>query len=52
MQECIQTLADAGPRDAVTPRTSADDPSNQPYQAAFQACPDVAITPGLARGRR
>ena len=25
------------------PEESGDDPSNQPYQAAFQACPDVAL---------
>ena len=43
MQECIQTLSDAG-LDTPSPEESGDDPSNQPYQAAFQACPDVAIT--------
>ena len=42
MQECIQTLTDAG-LDTPTPEESGDDPSNQPYQAAFQACPDVAL---------
>lgn len=43
MQECIQTLADQGV-ETPTPEESGDDPSNQPYQAAFQACPDVALT--------
>ena len=42
MQECIQTLADHGV-ETPTPEESGDDPSNQPYQAAFQACPDVAL---------
>jgi hypothetical protein len=42
MQECVQTLSDAG-QDTPTPADSGDDPSNQPYQAAFQACPDVAL---------
>ena len=42
MQECVQTLADQG-LDTPTPEESGDDPSNQPYQAAFQACPDVAL---------
>ena len=42
MQECIQTLADAG-LETPTPEESGDDPSNQPYQAAFQACPDIDI---------
>ncbi len=42
MQECIQTLSDAG-LETPTPEESGDDPSNQPYQAAFQACPDVAL---------
>ncbi|MET1050416.1 MAG: hypothetical protein ABWZ55_12405, partial [Acidimicrobiales bacterium] len=43
MQECVQTLSDAG-LDTPSPEETGDDPSNQPYQAAFQACPDVAIT--------
>lgn len=42
MQECIATLADAG-IDTPSPDESGDDPSNQPYQAAFQACPDIAL---------
>ena len=43
MQECIQVLTDAG-LETPTPEEVGDDPSNQPYQAAFQACPDVALT--------
>jgi hypothetical protein len=43
MQECIAVL-DAAGLDTPTPEDSGDDPSNQPYQAAFQACPDVALT--------
>jgi hypothetical protein len=44
MQECIQTLTDAGLETPSPEDIGTDDPSNQPYQAAFQACPDVAIT--------
>ena len=42
MQECIADLADPGV-ETPTPEEFGDDPSNQPYQAAFQACPDVAL---------
>src|SRR5262245_65869343 len=42
MQKCIATLTDAG-IDTPEPKDVGDDPSNQPYQAAFQACPDVAL---------
>jgi hypothetical protein len=42
MQECIGVLSDAG-IETPTPEESGDDPSNQPYQAAFQACPDIAL---------
>ena len=42
MQACIQTLADAGV-EVPAPDDVGDDPSNQPFQAAFQACPDIAI---------
>jgi hypothetical protein len=42
MQACIQTLSDAG-LETPTPEESGDDPSDQPYQAAFQACPDMDI---------
>jgi hypothetical protein len=43
MQKCIGVLKDAG-IETPSPSASGDDPSNQPYQAAFQACPDVAVT--------
>ena len=46
MQECIQTLADQDV-ETPTPEESGDDPSNQPYQAAFQACPDVVLLRAL-----
>ncbi len=46
MQDCIQILSDAG-LDTPAPEESSDDPSNQPYQAAFQACPDVVLTQAL-----
>jgi len=46
MQACVQTLSDAG-LDTPAPEDSGDDPSNQPYQAAFQACPDVVLTQAL-----
>jgi ABC-type branched-subunit amino acid transport system substrate-binding protein len=43
MQECIQILEDAGLETPVPEDIGDDDPSNQPYQAAFQACPDAAL---------
>jgi ABC-type branched-subunit amino acid transport system substrate-binding protein len=44
MQACIQILSDAGlDPETVPPDEAGDDPSNQPFQAAFQACPDVDI---------
>lgn len=46
MQECIAILSDAG-LETPAPEESGDDPSNQPYQAAFQACPDVVLTQAL-----
>lgn len=46
MQACIAILDEAG-LDTPTPEDSGDDPSNQPYQAAFQACPDVVLTQAL-----
>ena len=42
MQDCVQTLTDAGV-DVPSPDSVGSDPSNQPYQAAFFACPDVAL---------
>ena len=41
MQKCIAILQAAG-LDVPAPGPS-DDPGNQPYQAAFQACPDMAL---------
>jgi hypothetical protein len=43
MQECVAILSAAGV-DTPAPEDAGDDPSNQPFQAAFQACPDVALT--------
>jgi hypothetical protein len=43
MQDCVATLKKAG---VDTPAPKDFDPankSNQPYQAAFQACPDMAV---------
>ncbi|HKE76236.1 MAG TPA: ABC transporter substrate-binding protein [Acidimicrobiales bacterium] len=42
MQRCVATLKTAG-IDTPEPKDVGDDPANQPYQAAFQACPDVAL---------
>jgi hypothetical protein len=42
MQDCIATLEDAGV-EVPTPESVGDDPSNQPYYAAFFACPDMAL---------
>ena len=39
MQECIADLDRRRRRDALARGHRRDDPSNQPYQAAFQACP-------------
>jgi hypothetical protein len=47
MQDCIQTLTDAGLETPSPEDIGTDDPSNQPYQAAFQACPDVALLSAL-----
>ncbi len=47
MQECIEILTAAG---LDTPEPSgfdADDRTNQPYQAAFQACPDIFLLRAL-----
>ena len=43
MQECVAIAADAGVEIPSPDEVGDDDPSNQPYQAAFQACPDVDI---------
>jgi hypothetical protein len=42
MQRCVAVLKGAG-IDTPSPALSKNDPSNQQYQAAFQACPDVAV---------
>jgi hypothetical protein len=42
MQKCIAILTKAG-IDVPAPKDVKADPSNMPYQAAFQACPDVAL---------
>ena len=47
MQACVTTLRDAGLETPAPAEFEADDPSNQPYQAAFQACPDIALTRAL-----
>ncbi|HEY4332398.1 MAG TPA: hypothetical protein VGM78_07510, partial [Ilumatobacteraceae bacterium] len=47
MQECISILTAAG---LMTPAPKSLDPtdqSNQPFQAAFQACPDIWLTKAL-----
>ena len=43
LQECVQIATDAGVEVPSPDEVGDDDPSNQPYQAAFQACPDVDI---------
>jgi hypothetical protein len=43
MQKCIAVLKKAG-IDTPAPKDVGTEPSNQPYQAAFQACPDMALT--------
>lgn len=47
MQACISTLREAGLDTPAPAGFDDDDPSNQPYQAAFQACPDMALTRAL-----
>ena len=42
MQDCIAILKKAGV-DTPAPRVRPGRPGKQPYQAAFQACPDVAL---------
>ncbi|HET6950701.1 MAG TPA: ABC transporter substrate-binding protein [Acidimicrobiales bacterium] len=43
MQDCLATLEAAGIDTPAPEDFDPDDRSNQPYQAAFQACPDMAI---------
>ena len=47
MQACVATLGAAGIATPAPDEFDADDVSNQPYQAAFQACPDVALVRAL-----
>jgi len=42
MQACVQILTDAG-LETPEPKDVGDDPSNRPFEAAFQACPDVVL---------
>jgi Periplasmic binding protein len=42
MQECVQTITDAGV-EVPAPDEAGADPSNQPYQASFFACPEMAL---------
>ena len=46
MQACIKTLAAAGVK-TPAPDTVSSDPSNQPYQAAFNVCPVADVLKGL-----
>jgi hypothetical protein len=42
MQACVKTLTAAGVK-SPAPNTLSGDPSNQPYQAAFQVCPVIDV---------
>ena len=42
-QACIETLAAAGVESPPPDQFDANDTSNQPYQAAFFACPDMGL---------
>ena len=46
MQACIKTLAAAGVK-TPAPNTVSTDPSNQPYQAAFNVCPVADLMKAL-----
>lgn len=43
MSDCVELLAEAGIETPDPSGFDPDDRSNQPYQAAFQACPDIAL---------
>jgi hypothetical protein len=45
MQKCVSTLKAAGLK-VPSPDQSGDDASNQPFQAAFAACPNFALLQG------
>ena|SRR5436190_8098893 len=42
MQDCVQILTDAG-LETPSPKEAGNDPSIRPFEAAFQACPDVVL---------
>jgi Periplasmic binding protein len=44
MQKCVAILEDAGIDTPAPKDFDPADKANQPYQAAFQACPDMALT--------
>jgi ABC-type branched-subunit amino acid transport system substrate-binding protein len=46
-QECVAVLTAGGVETPAPDQFDPDDASNQPYQAAFQACPDIALTVAL-----
>jgi len=43
-QECVEILSAAGVETPAPEGFDPDDAANQPYQAAFQACPDIWLT--------
>lgn len=43
-QECVGILSAAGVETPSPDQFDPDDAANQPYQAAFQACPDIWLT--------
>lgn len=47
MQECVEIVTAAGVDIPPPSEFSDDEPSNQPYQAAFQACRDVYLLRAL-----
>jgi hypothetical protein len=46
-QECVAILSAAGVDTPAPEGFDPDDRANQPYQAAFQACPDIWLTKAL-----
>jgi hypothetical protein len=46
-QECVAILSAAGVETPSPDGFDPDDRANQPYQAAFQACPDIWLTKAL-----
>jgi len=47
MQECIDIVTAAGIEAPAPSGFDPDDASNQPYQALFQACPDIFLIRGI-----